>query len=1134
MAAGRDIGVAVTGDHNHLVLTRQVRSAYWEQVRRIAPAELVGRERELAELTSFCTADSGPAYAWWRAEAWAGKTALLSWFALHPPRGVRIVPFFVTARLGAQNDVVAYVDVVLEQLAELAGEDLPAHLTEATREAHLLHLYGAAARACAGRGERLVLLLDGLDEDRGVTTGAEAHSIAGLLPASPESGLRVLVAGRLNPPLPGDVPDRHPLRDPAVLRTLAPSPHAQTIRAEAERELKRLIEAGGLEYDLLALVTTANGGLTADDLSTLTGAVTYRVHDVLRTRAGRTFDVRAEACLLGHEELQVQARQMLGDAELDRYRDTLHAWADDWRTRGWPENTPQYLLRAYFRMVWATADTDRLVELAMDEARHDRMLEATGSDAEALTEVGAAAEHLAFDAGADLLTLLRLAQRRTRLSDRNLGMTRTMCRAWAELGRADKAVALARVVPERMARAEALAEVGGVLWAAGHRSRAFDLLAEVEAELRTDRKSSRRRMAAAAVLRVLAELGPEVRELADRVAECAIAAVDDFLLTDPVLDVVGYWAGTGRSEQAEHLARSLASSARYGALARIAVVLAGGGDSARAEELFEEVQRLGGDEEDTSCVVRELVTAGEHARAEALLATALARRPDDEDLCGQMVVVLAGAGDLDRAESWAARITEEWRWSFAVAEVACAAARAGDVTAAQGRAADVPLEYARAEITEAVAEALAAQGRYAEAERAAGGLTRSRTTDDALIRGALAHARSGHPREAERFLARVEEAARNGVSPSRRVWELAEASRCLNQAGHGSAARAVLADVERLMPPRPAEPALDEEEYAYDSLTDLVALRLAEVGELARAERLLGTAFVAYQCLEGWTAFLRGLVETGHYDRLDPWVEVLEGDHELGDRLRCEVALELAGAGRIDQALVFAGAVSKTVRQATAHAAVAEAMAEAGRTDEARRILDGLGEDGWNHVANPDGEVVSAAVRLSRAWRALGERLKAERAVEAAENRARESRATVQRAVRALVEARWHGQAERLVTELGGTEAEDTLVEALVAAGRYERAAQVAGLDDAPDRVSPRAAAVLAPVVAPERGRALAARLLVTEGWWLSALPAVARLEPEAVPWVVRILRSTVGAAEAPSARAPQAPPTAARTSAPS
>ncbi|MFI6419890.1 hypothetical protein ACIBG6_21140 [Streptomyces sp. NPDC050842] len=39
----------------------EVRSGYREQVRRIAPAELVDREAELAELAAFCLADSGPA-----------------------------------------------------------------------------------------------------------------------------------------------------------------------------------------------------------------------------------------------------------------------------------------------------------------------------------------------------------------------------------------------------------------------------------------------------------------------------------------------------------------------------------------------------------------------------------------------------------------------------------------------------------------------------------------------------------------------------------------------------------------------------------------------------------------------------------------------------------------------------------------------------------------------------------------------------------------------------------------------------------------------------------------------------------------------------------------------------------------
>src|SRR6185437_11149495 len=119
-------------------------SAYVQQVRRIAPPELVGREAALAELAGFCLdQDRGP-YVWWQAGPWAGKSALLSTFVLRPPPKVageaRIVSFFITAGLAAQDTREAFTQVLLEQLAELTGRELPAVLPEATREAYLLDL----------------------------------------------------------------------------------------------------------------------------------------------------------------------------------------------------------------------------------------------------------------------------------------------------------------------------------------------------------------------------------------------------------------------------------------------------------------------------------------------------------------------------------------------------------------------------------------------------------------------------------------------------------------------------------------------------------------------------------------------------------------------------------------------------------------------------------------------------------------------------------------------------------------------------------------------------------------------------------------------------------------------------------
>ncbi|NUT48637.1 MAG: hypothetical protein HOV94_15215, partial [Saccharothrix sp.] len=285
-------GYANTGVHIgdvYLLPASPVRSGYLHQVRRLAPVELVGREEELAELAAFCTEPAfAGAYRWWRAPAWSGKTALMSWFALHPPPGVRVVSFFVTARLAGQNDRTAFVDNVLEQLQAMVGG--PVAIADSARVTRLLGLLDTAAHACQAAGETLVLLVDGMDEDQGADAGdGEDRSIAALLPVDPPAGMRVVVSGRPNPPSPGDLPEHHPLRALAVVRPLSVSAAAQVARADMERELERLLH---FEQDLLGLLVAAGGGLTSDDLSELTGRTQEQVSDQLRTVAGRSFTRR--------------------------------------------------------------------------------------------------------------------------------------------------------------------------------------------------------------------------------------------------------------------------------------------------------------------------------------------------------------------------------------------------------------------------------------------------------------------------------------------------------------------------------------------------------------------------------------------------------------------------------------------------------------------------------------------------------------------------------------------------------------------------------------------------------------------------------------------------------------------------
>lgn len=992
VSAGGDIGVAVTGDNNQVLLAPAVRSAYWEQVRRIAPAELVDREAELKDLAAFCTTSAGPAYAWWRAGAWAGKTALLSWFALHPPEGVRIVPFFVTARLGAQNDVVAYVDVLLEQLTELSGEGIPAYLTPATREAHLLRLYAEAARACHERGERLVLLVDGLDEDRGVTTGPEAHSIASLLPGRPEHGLRVLVAGRLNPPLPGDVPDAHPLRDPAAVRTLDPSPYAQAVRVEAERELKQLTGTGGLEYDLLALVTAAGGGLTAQDLAGLTGAVPYRVRNVLDTCAGRTFGRRVSVYLLGHEELQLQAEDMLGTAELGRFRGRLHTWADEWRERGWPEETPEYLLRGYVRMLGATGDVDRMAACALDAVRHDRMRESTGGDGAAMNEIRAAEQAVAESPEHGLLDSVRLAVHRERLGDRNEGLPHGLPKAWAAAGRTSRALALARGFSDAERRGLALAEVADEWSAQGATDAVRELWAEAEEcarqcggwfsgslilqrlseqRIRAGRYEEAAETARAlddSIFRTPAYTGVVTAcveaGFLDRARELVRAAPDEDCAAHGTAVVVAALAEAGRTAEAERLARAAVfPAARLRGLIALAAVLARTGELPDAERLFDRAAELADDDRLRVVQVTGLLAAGEHERAHRV-ARAVPDRIKREHAVRDVVTCLAEAGEFDRAAALAHSLDGSTRTS-GLRNIALSLAEAGEYDRAIALAGELPApEREKGELLSSLAGVLAEAGAFDRALKLArrprelvwrrhafcrivrslaekGQFDRATDLADtiedadgrarALVDVATELARSGRPERAERILQDVETHMRcpEAVTAARKLGHAATA---LGEAGRTEEALALLHGVEELFPGRGVVHFADEE------LTATVSA-LASVGELDRARALLRRIAVD-QRRAAVAVLVRCLAASGARARAkalaDSSVRKREDDPLMAYEVRGALLNGLAQAGDFDRAEKVLRETTDGRARTTYRADLALAMARAGLHTPAR------------------------------------------------------------------------------------------------------------------------------------------------------------------------------------------------------
>ncbi|MDX3618670.1 trypsin-like peptidase domain-containing protein [Streptomyces europaeiscabiei] len=456
-----------------------IQEIYRAQLADIAPEELTDRQSELRDLVEFC---GGPTqYRWLQGPPWTGKTALAAWFALHPPRGVVPVWFFITARYAGQSDGDAYTGAVIEQLATIAGREPNRHASPTARDGERRLLLREAAERVAQNGGTLLLVVDGLDEDQSLQPGGSGTSIAALLPQRLPSNVRVLVTSRPSPDIPGipsDVKGSHPLRGCPVVK-LSTVEAARHTEHEAKYDLHRAFTGERLERDLLGLLTAARGTLTDDDLRALTGEPGYTLRHRLGSVFGRILRLRgsdfnsagggdtalyttSRGYLFAHETLLKTAENELGP-DVDAYRERVHVWAETYERRGWPEDTPPYLLQPYGRLVALLRDVSRTTALATDARRRDRLREVTGSDAACLAEIAAARETVRRVAPEDLGMSVALAVVGDLVARRNESLHPDIPAVYARLGRPRLAIGLARSVFRPMDRARALGRVARVL-----------------------------------------------------------------------------------------------------------------------------------------------------------------------------------------------------------------------------------------------------------------------------------------------------------------------------------------------------------------------------------------------------------------------------------------------------------------------------------------------------------------------------------------------------------------------------------------------------------------------------------------------------------------------------------------------
>jgi hypothetical protein len=890
----------------------RIRSGYIEQVRDIAPAELIGRDAELAELAAFC-AGAEP-ISWWRAGPWAGKTALLATFVLRPPSDVEVVSFFVTARLATQADSTAFTDALLDQLSAIVGESPPTGLTPVGRDAHRRALLQAATRKLTGERRRLVLVVDGLDEDCGTHPTQRLASIASLLPKDPGAGLRIIVASRPHPDIPADVPGDHPLRHCRV-RQLTTSPHAAAIADRAHSELAGLLHSPDPHRDLIGLIAAAGGGLTLADLEHLTGAAPYHLRDLLDGVCGRTITARGErpdagpiqVYLFAHETLHAEAASALG-ASLTAYCARIHSWADTYRGRRWPSDTPPYLLRGYPRMLQTQRDLTRLTALVTDPDRQCRLFETTSGDAAALTEIAAAQDLVVSRPVPDLATMARLAVHRDDLAARNGNIPTGLPAAWAAVGHFDRAEILSRAITRRHRRIQAMTAAAEAMVAAGQLDRGEALARSI-----TDPYWQVRALAGLAEAMTRAGHAERGATLANTINHPAIQV-------DASVGLARSVAAAGEFDRGEALARTITDvTQRDLALVGVVEALAAARHLDRGIDLANGITASHRQAEALAILARAAAAAGHPDRGEALVHRIT--QPDRRTRAlGDLASEMVAAGHLDRGEAIARGIDNRTWQDHASTGVAAAMIAAGHLDRGEALARGItdPIRKAR------VARALVEGGHVNRAEDLVRTIDNPHEQAQALAGLARALAVAGHLDRAEALAAQIEAGARTDTDPDRNPREsaaLVEALAATGHIDHGEALAHTLTNTA----------------WRAEALTALVQA-LAAAGQVDRGEALATTITDPNYRAQALTALVQALAVTGQTDRGEALARTI-----TKARWRAEatthLAREMALAGNPDRGEALACTVSDPNQRADALAAVAIAVALIGQHERAEALL---------------------------------------------------------------------------------------------------------------------------------------------------------------------------------------------------
>jgi Trypsin-like peptidase domain len=927
------------------------RPAYMAEIEALAAGvRLRDRSAELAELAAFAMAERPYACAWWQADPWAGKTALAAHFATDPPTGVDVVAFFISRARGQQT--AAYFAAVTDQLASILEEPAPVF-----PEMSFTDLWTRAGRVCEQAGRRLLLLIDGLDENDDPTP------IAARLPADGGPVLRVALLSRPHPDVPRGVSFGHPIRDLARCPRLplTPSPYARNLEQRARAELSDLLEGDLATRRVLSLLA-ATGPLTATEASAvlqlegsdIEALDVRRIAGRAAARILRPMTVDRERYAFQHDTLREVTVQEVSAHTISVHRDAIKVWADRYEVAGWPDDTPDYLLLEYPTLLVATDDVSRLARLTSPDRIAQLQLR-TGDDSAAVNELNLALHQLVSAQPPDLPAACKLAVRRENLKALLLHSPVELIRAHAALGQFQSAYRLAQLLDHPEARDAAFAIVTSM----ASQARQWDTACPAAMAIQD---SVQRATTLAALVEAAANdlPTPAVDDLLAQARHAAITIDNEVYRPDALAAVARAAAAAGRGDQAgdvllqaEHAAASIDSMGlRSLALAEVAEAAATIGRPERVEGLLEQA----------TAAAAATDRGWERAFALATIAQASAASGHIE-LASDLLAKVSDAGGS--AED--ARMRD-----LTLAEMANAAttAKQWDIATTAADAIEEPLRRARVLIL--IARGAATAGRsdlqhdlLHRAGDVAAAIEDSAGRAHALADTAEAAASAGRPEFVIDLLSQADQAAMMTIDPLLAARALATVAYVAGVVGETARATKLLAEA------RYAAAWIDEMAWRDFALTSL-AEAATTVGQWDMAAKAGAMVENPGECAVALARVAQAAAEKGERrtDLLDRAAEALQfADADPFGRPRALVALVRAAdaAGRSEQAAEWlreAGDTAATFKDPIARVMVLTMIARTadatGRIDEMTALLT-QAEPAANAIEDPDQRAAALA-----------------------------------------------------------------------------------------------------------------------------------------------------------------------------